>query len=157
MELLIALDLYSELRAVAGALEGGSIPYALAGGLAVSIYTVPRATEDIDLVLDPADVERAIPLLTPLGFRRAGAVMRVAGGRLGIQRLTKIEGADALPLDLLLPADPVLLTILNERSAITVEGWPLWIVSVRGLRALKELRGSARDRADLEALGPDTP
>ena len=32
-------------------LDAAGIPYAVAGGLAVSIYTVPRATKDIDVLM----------------------------------------------------------------------------------------------------------
>lgn len=55
------LDLYAELRRVVEALHSADVPYALAGGLAVSIYTTPRATEDIDLLIDRADLEALGP------------------------------------------------------------------------------------------------
>lgn len=149
------LDLYAELRRIVEALETSGITYALAGGLAVSIYTTPRATEDIDLLIDHTALARAVAALAPVGFQPTGAPMWVAGGRLEIQRLTKIDGADLLPLDLLLPVDPGLTAILDDRVAVNIEGARLWMVGIGGLRALKRLRGSAQDRADLEALGPE--
>jgi hypothetical protein len=81
--------------------------------------------------------------------------MGVASGRLQIQRLVKIEGTDLLPLDLLMAADPSLVPVLANRTAVEVEGHPVWVVDLDGLRTLKRLRGSAQDRADLEALGPE--
>jgi hypothetical protein len=137
------------------AFETAGVPYALAGGLAVSIYTEPRATEDIDVLVAYPDVERASAALEAIGFRRAGQPMRVAGGRLEIQRLTKIEGADLLPVDLLIPRDVDLSRTLSGRVEATVEGHPVSVVAVAGLRTLKRLRDSAQDRADLEALGPE--
>lgn len=131
--------------------------YALAGGLAVSIYATPRATQDIDLLLAVADLDRATAVLEALGFRVAGRPMIVAGGRMEIQRLLKFDGPDLLPVDLLLPRDPELAGILAARTDIAWEGTRLWIVTVSGLRTLKRLRDSAQDRADLEALGPDSP
>ncbi len=83
--------------------------------------------------------------------------MRVAEGRMEIQRLLKIDGADLLPLDLLMPVDAGLASLLADRHRQVVEGWPLEIVGIHGLRTLKRLRNSALDRADLEALGPDEP
>jgi hypothetical protein len=83
--------------------------------------------------------------------------MSVAGGRMNIQRLIKIEGPDLLPLDLLLPLDEELAAMLSARTEVTWEGTHLWIVALPGLRRLKRLRSSAQDRADLEALGPDAP
>jgi len=149
------LNLEEELRQVIEALEAGSIPYAIAGGVAVSIYTTPRATEDIDLVIRAADLDRALPVLGALGFQRGGPPMAVAQGRLRIQRLTKIAGSDLLPLDLLLADSPQLEEVLRARQQLDWGGKRLWIVSIEGLRALKRLRASPQDLADLEALGPE--
>jgi hypothetical protein len=110
------------LRRIVEALDAAGIPYALAGGLAVSIYTTPRATEDIDLLVARGDLDRAVSTLQPAGFRPAGRPMPVAGGRLEIQRLTKIEGTDLLPLDLLIPTDPALTALIADRASLTLEG-----------------------------------
>lgn len=67
------LDLYTELRRIVQHLDSAEIPYALAGGLAVSIYTAPRATEDVDLLLAREPVDRAVGGLEALGGRRAGS------------------------------------------------------------------------------------
>lgn len=92
------LNLEEELRRVIEAFEGEGIPYAVAGGVAVSIYTTPRATEDIDLLISAADLDRARPALQALGFQRGGPPLNVAQGKLRIQPLTKIAGSDLLPL-----------------------------------------------------------
>ncbi len=151
------MDLYAELRSITEALDRAGVAYALVGGLAVSIYTVPRATEDIDVMLAREDLARAIEALRPLGFTPAGRPMPAAGGRLEIQRLTKIEGTDLLPLDLLVPLGRDLIALLDDRTTMDLGDRPISVVGRRGLRTLKLLRGSARDRADLEALGPETP
>jgi len=151
------VDLYAELRRIVEGLDAASVPYAVIGGLAVSIYTTPRATEDVDLLVARADLDRAMTALRALGFQPAGAPMAVAGGRIAIQRMIRIDGADLFPLDLVMPIDPALVHLLADRTRAPWEGRELWIVGLRGLRVLKALRGSAQDRADLESLGPDTP
>jgi hypothetical protein len=148
-------DLADELRSIVGVFDAAGIVYALAGGLAVSIYATPRATQDIDILVAVADLERAIAGLQTVGFRRAGRAMTVADGRLDIQRLIKIDGRDLLPLDLMLPRDPELTSTLSARTEVVWHGTRLAIVTVDGLRRLKRLRNSAQDCADLEALGPD--
>lgn len=148
------LNLEDELRQVVDALEARSIPYALAGGIAVSIFTTPRATEDIDVLIGGTDLARALKALQALGFQAGGPPMSVAQGRLRIQRLTKIIGSDLLPLDLLLAGSPQLEEVLRARLQLDWGGKRLWIVSIEGLRSLKRLRGSPQDLADLEALGP---
>jgi len=149
------LDLSLELRRIVEALDHAGVGYALAGGLAVSIYTAPRATEDVDLLLARDDVPRAVAALLPLGFKVAGVPMRVAHGRLEIQRLIRIEGSDLLPVDLLAPIDPELGELTGDRVSMPWEGRHIVVVGRESLRTLKRLRGSAQDRADLEALGPD--
>jgi hypothetical protein len=149
------LDLHTELQRIVAALDAAGIPYAVVGGLAVSIYTTPRATQDIDLLVNHAAFEAAARALAPLGFRLAGRPMRLAEGRLEVQRLTKIDGEDILPVDLLAALDPALIPLLEDRSRLDPEGRPLWVIGLAALRTLKRLRNSALDRADLDALGPE--
>jgi len=149
------MDLSFELRRIVEALDHAEVAYALVGGLAVSIYTAPRATEDIDLFLTRDNLPRAVAALLPLGFRLAGDPMRVALGRLEIQRLIKIEGRDLLPVDLLVPVDPALAALAQDSVSMPWEGRHIVVVGLASLRTLKRLRGSTQDRADLEALGPD--
>lgn len=137
------MDLYAELRSVVEALDRAGVAYALVGGLAVSIYTVPRATEDIDLMLAREDVGRAVDALGSVGFKAPGRAMSVAGGRLEIQRLIKIQGTEMLPLDLLVALDRELAALIERPATVTVEGRPIRIVRLESLRALKRLRGSA--------------
>lgn len=149
------MDLYDELRRIVEALNAAGVRYALVGGLAVAVYAAPRATEDVDLLVAAEDLEQSVAVLVTLGFRVAGAPMEVARGRLRIHRLLKLEGADLVPVDLLVPRDTDIGRLLDERAIIDWEEQRAPIVTVEGLRMLKKLRGSAQDRADLEALGPE--
>jgi hypothetical protein len=151
------VDLYEELRSIVGALDSAGVPYALVGGLAVSIYATPRATEDIDILIASGDAERATLALSPLGFRAPGPPFAVAGGRLRIVRLLKFEDGDLLPLDLLAPVDPALAPLLSDRVVHDLGGRPVSVVGLGSLRALKRLRRSPQDLVDLEALGPEEP
>lgn len=146
------LDLYEELRSVSSALETAGIPYALVGGLAVSIYATPRATQDIDLLLSAADLQKVAAALHPLGYEELSAPMVFAQGRLEIRRFTKLAGAQFLIIDALLPHDAALADILARRQRVSAAA-PLWIAPLDGLIALKRLRGSAQDLADIVALG----
>ncbi len=44
----MALDIYAEFGKLLRALEEDAVPYVLCGGLAVAVYGIVRATEDID-------------------------------------------------------------------------------------------------------------
>jgi hypothetical protein len=149
------VDLYDEFQRIVDALNARRIRYALIGGLAVALYARPRATEDVDLLVAVDDLESAIATLTALGYRPAGGAFEIAEGRARIHRLLKFEGADLVPVDLLVSDDVEIVRCLDQRTIVEWEGRPTAVVSVDGLRMLKRLRNSAMDRADLEALGPE--
>jgi hypothetical protein len=102
-------NLYDEFRAVVSALTEAGVPFAVAGGLALSIHARPRATVDIDL-LAPADViPRLAGAVAPLGFsRREHEPARLADGRVVMHRLTKIVPGDpdVLVLDVIEVGQP---------------------------------------------------
>jgi hypothetical protein len=147
---MLALD--AELRKIVDALDRGCVSYALAGGLAVSVYTVPRATEDLDLFIARPSRQRALDALGSLGFQRAGGPSAAAGGRLEIDRLIKLDGHDVLPVDLIVPIDPTLAELFSDRTRIKWGDGEIYLAGLAGLRALCHLRGNAEDRAELETL-----
>ncbi len=76
------------LRRVTRALNSAEIPYAIIGGNAVQHWvaqvdeSVVRNTQDVDIILNEVDLERAIPVLATQGFiyrRSAGVSMFLDG------------------------------------------------------------------------------
>lgn len=151
----MGLDLYTELRRVIRALNEAGVPYAVVGAVAVSLYARPRATQDIDLLIPEDSWESVRPIMAGLGYTLLAFPMTVGAGRIRIYRVTRLEGSDLLSVDFLVPQDPDLLWLLQDRVHAMTEGIDLWVIGLRGLRTLKRLRGSAQDVADLEALGPE--
>lgn len=149
------MDLYEELHRIVAALNARGVRYALIGGLAVAIYAAPRATEDVDLLVAESDLETTIATLSQLGFVTTGAPIDIARGRVRIHRLLKFEGSNLVPVDLLVSGDSEIAGLLDERNIVDWEGQRTAVVTVQGLRTLQRLRGSAQDRADLDALGPE--
>ena len=153
------IDLYVELKAVLQAFETAGVPYALCGGLALMAYQRPRATVDIDLIL-PAEVTgRCIETLAPLGFRAHPRPMRFEASGVEIHRLYKVEegGPDVLMLDCLLTTHPIVAEAWQSRVRVPLEEGSAWVVSLAGLIALKQLRGSPLDLLDIEALKDQHP
>lgn len=148
------LDLYLELKQVVAALDQQGIAYAICGGLAVSIHTEPRATEDLDMMVLAQDLGRCEVALEPLGFKRYGESMKLTQGRVALQRLLKFEtgGSDQLVLDLLLVSPPLLDEVWQSRQSFVWEGMTVWVVSREGLIALKRLRNSPQDLVDISRL-----
>lgn len=76
------------LRRVTRALNAADIPYAIIGGNAVQHWvsqvdeSVVRNTQDVDIILNESDLEKAIPVLEAAGFifrRAAGITMFLDG------------------------------------------------------------------------------
>ncbi|MDT8341263.1 MAG: hypothetical protein RQ751_07095 [Longimicrobiales bacterium] len=63
------MSLPSFLRRVAGILDGAGVPYMLTGSLAAAYHATPRATQDVDVVIETSEegIERLVR-----GFQRAG-------------------------------------------------------------------------------------
>ena len=52
------MDILDELNALTNKLSQENIAYALCGGLALAIYALPRATLDIDILIEPRLLEK---------------------------------------------------------------------------------------------------
>lgn len=98
------LDLQTEFVAVTQALHDAELDYAVCGGLAVAIHGAPRATKDIDLLVQEDDVSRVLEVLRPLGYRFKASPMRFPDG-MRIQRVSKVEDGELMTVDLLLVGD----------------------------------------------------
>ncbi len=148
-------NLFEEFRTSVAALGAARVPYAVCGGIAMSIHTRPRATIDIDLLAPPGAVASIADALSPHGFvRRERTPARLADGEVVMHRLTKI-----------VPGDPevLLLDVIEVRPGVTDRAWetrihteweghPVTVVSRSGLIELKRLRGSPQDIADIALL-----
>jgi hypothetical protein len=147
------LDLEEELAHLIAALHEHNVQYALCGGLALAVHGHPRATVDIDLLVREDDLADAKRVAALLGFTVAARPMTFHAGAVPIHRVTKIDVADGeiLMLDLLL------VTAQTEHAWSSREthewrGRPIAVVSRESLIALKRLRSSAQDAADIAVL-----
>jgi len=148
------VDLYDELFKIIEVLDREKVPYALCGGLAYSFYVEPRATIDIDFVIQASDFERIRDILEPLGFEKFAQRMKFDGGAMVIDRLTKLfpEESEHLVVDFIFYEPLPEKMIWEERRSVDWRGLKLWLVSREGLIALKKMRSSTQDKADIEKL-----
>ncbi len=152
----MALDLIAELETLIDALTAASIEYALCGGLAVAVHGHPRATRDIDLLVEPRDVAQITSIAKALGFDIPSRKMVFRAGKLDehhMQRLSKLDPDtnELLSLDLLF-VGPVHQVTWDHRTVIWWRSRKLRIVSRDGLATMKRLAGRPQDLADLAAL-----
>jgi hypothetical protein len=149
-------NLFEEFRAVVLALAAARVPYAVCGGIAMSIHAHPRATIDIDVLVPPDAVAQIVGTLLPLGFvRRERAPTRLAKGEVVMHRLVKIvpDDPEVLVLDVIEVIPGATARAWQTRTTAEWEGHPVTVVSRDGLIGLKRLRGSPQDVADITLLG----
>jgi hypothetical protein len=148
-------NLFEEFRTVVAALNRAAVPFAVCGGLAMSIYARPRATVDIDLLAPPDAIPALIAAVAPLGFtQREQEPTRLAEGEVLMHRLTKIVPGDpeVLVLDVIEVRGGATTRVWESRGSMEWQGSAVPVVSREGLIAMKRLRGSPQDMADILAL-----
>jgi hypothetical protein len=136
-------------------------PWALVGGLAVSVRTEPRFTRDVDLavaVSDVADAERLVAGLLGRGYRLLFTVEQEAVARLATVRLALPESsAEGVVVDLLFASSGIEQELVADAEPIEIApGLAVPVPRVGHLLALKVLaRDDAtrpQDLADIRAL-----
>lgn len=145
------MSLRAEMVQLVRALDAANIPYALCGGLAMAAHGWPRATMDIDLLIEESRLDEAREKARALGFTHESGQMTFAAGRVRLWRLVKLAGEQYFPLDLLL-VTPDLRSVWETRIRIETADGPVTVVSPEGLIRMKALRNSGTDQDDIRKL-----
>jgi hypothetical protein len=147
------MDLFDELKRLITRLNEEKIEYALCGGLAMAVYALPRATLDIDLLIESSSLGRTKLAVQELGFTVSAAPMEFHSGKVHIHRVSKVESdtGETLALDLLI-VTPDIKQVWESRAKVEWEAGTLSVVSPEGLILLKSFRGSGQDQDDIKYL-----
>lgn len=151
------MNLVDELHAICRVLGDAFVPYAVCGGVAVSIHGAPRTTKDIDLLVDPSHVPQVISLIASLAYTIVALPMTFDAGtdrERHVQRVSKLEGGHHLVVDLMF-ADAAFTGFLSDRVEIDLPAGRVSVVSLETLVKMKRLAGRTQDLADLEKLEKD--
>jgi hypothetical protein len=151
-------DIAEELLKLVAVLRQREIEYALCGGMAMAVHGQLRTTIDIDLLIPSESLDEVVKIAKSIGYNIRGKDMSFANAGIEIRRVSKIDPEDGelLSLDLLLVTSDIRGS-WESRVEAEWEGGKLSVVSASGLIALKQLRGSAQDLADIEALTAKNP
>jgi hypothetical protein len=113
-----------------------------------------RSTQDIDILMAPADVDRALDAVRPIGYKLAALPLAFDEGTVRerhVQRVSKIAGGEHLVVGFLLERAALAGLLADPVEIVLAEG-PLWVVSREVLLRMKRMTGRAQDLADLERL-----
>jgi hypothetical protein len=155
--------LFEVLEQIVSRLEEQHARTALLGGLAVSAWTEPRFTRDVDLavaVRADADAERLVRELSQRGYRLLATVEQTAAGRLATARLLPPgESQEGMVVDLLFASSGIEPEIVSAAVEIDIGArTPVRVARPGHLVALKLLSldptTRPQDAFDLHALRP---
>src|SRR4029077_11496788 len=150
------------------ALTGAGVEFVVIGGVAVGVHGFVRATQDLDIVPDPApeNLARLAGLLATMDARHVGLgdfspnefsldptdpAQLSEGGNF---RLETTYG----PLDILqwvagVEADPAYPELVQESLTVDFRGTGIRVCGMEHLRAMKRAAGRDQDLSDLRELG----
>jgi hypothetical protein len=133
-------------------------PCALMGGLALAVWSHPRSTRDVDLLLgiDRAHIDVIVKKLQSQGCRpKKMPLLHVVGDHSFVHLLYTPPGEFyEVQFDLLLAESPLQKSALNRCVQRTVEGIdrPIKVLDCNDLILFKLLAGRLIDRADAAML-----
>ena len=129
--------------------------YAVMGGLAVRVDSIPRPTYDVDLTvsIERSELPKLFQSLERLGFTipapyQQGWVDEVGGMPL-IKVKTYINGSPGVAIDIFLSETDFQKSCLKRRFEITLDGRSLWVIAPEDLILLKLLAARPRDLLDV--------
>lgn len=144
--------LLEELSELISALDENCVEYAVCGGLALTIHGFPRATFDIDILIEAESLEKSYAIAAEKGYDIRGLDISFKERAVEIRRVSKIDDdGEVLPLDFLL-VTPFVEDVWATREKLIWQDKTLWIVSRSGLIKMKKLAGRAKDLIDIDRI-----
>lgn len=147
-------ELLDRLLSICDFLQKKHITYMLTGGIAVSLWTKPRATANIDIavLLEEKDLPQFIKLVKeegfiileekPMKFKRATL----------FRMLIKTEDGTFIPVNLVLSDTDYRRKAIQRKRKIEVRGKGIWIISPEDLILAKLLSGREQDILDAKLI-----
>lgn len=133
------------------------IPYALMGGMAVSVHGIPRPTHDLDFTIsiDRHRLPEFYAAVEQCGYSvpevyGTGWVDQVAD--MPLVRVRQWVDGKVIDIDLFLSESAFQESLLSRRKEFLVEGNLAWVVTPEDLILLKLIAGRPRDMGDIQDI-----
>ena len=149
------MNLYDAFFDVARQLQQRQIDYVVVGGIALAFHDVPRLTKDIDILINPDDLEAVRQVLEELGYHASAPPWTFRKTRVTLHRFLKIEEPAYVFIDILVGHEAHYQVIIERALE---EPWADGVVrfaSKEDLIWMKRQRGSDQDQVDIRRLEDD--
>ncbi len=146
------MEIYPAFRELLALFHARGVEYVIVGGYAIAFHGAPRATGDIDLLINPApaNAQRVVAALGDFGFASLGLSSKDFTTPGQVVQL----GVPPVRIDILTDIEAVTWNQADQgKVAGTYGGVPVQFIGRCELLANKKAVGRKRDLADLEALG----
>jgi len=138
------------LRPIFESFQKHDVRYVVFGGIAVALHGVPRATFDLDILIEPT-AENARKLLKALEACGFGTATQVTAEEVATTQITRLK--DRIPLDIMTSSPGLTFDeAWQNRVQMEFEGQGFYVVSREDLIRAKRAAGRPRDLEDLKAL-----
>jgi len=143
----------NRLKEVFRSFQQHEVRYVVIGGIATVLHGVPRATFDLDILIE-ATVENARRLLDALDEAKLGTASLIDVDTLLANEITVFKDVVRIDVQTSTPG-LAFADAWRNRKAVDYQGQPLYIVSKPDLIAAKRAAGRAIDLADVRLLELD--
>lgn len=113
-------------------LDAAKVPFMITGSLASTAHGVPRATTDVDVVIDPPEeaLEAFLAALGEGGWRIDGGEAAARRARVRRSHFVVVDDATSWKVDLVVKKDrPFSIAEFERREQLEVLGVPAWVAS----------------------------
>lgn len=149
------MELYREFFSVIESLNREGLAYSVVGGIALAFHSQPRFTRDIDILANPADLERYRQILSQLSYRELTAPFDFQKTKITLHRFGKPSmerHEDLIVIDLLLGHEDRHAQIIEQSTLDASPAGQVRLATREDLIWMKRIRGSKQDEADIEKL-----
>lgn len=143
-----------QLKRLVNFLEEAGVDYAVLGGIAVSVYSEPRMTQDIDLniILDMDDVAEFLKKSRKYGFRPVPPDINKFVKETGVIPMRFFKNGVAGKFDFIIAQNPVEFAGIKRARLKSIWGVKVKIVTAEDLLLHKLLSDRPRDREDARGI-----
>ena len=142
--------MFNRLQDVFASFQKHEVKYIVIGGIAAVLYGVPRATFDLDILIE-ATPENAERLLSALLDARLGTAALTTAGELLANDVTIFQDRVRIDVQTSTPG-LVFAEAWKRRETMTYQGQAFFVVSRHDLIASKMAAGRVKDLEDIRML-----